>query len=85
MGLKILQKLFISDALKNIKDGKASTFADEHAGKAFRVVNARPYQDMLFGYIYTQNSNESQYPLREMINTSHCSGCEFIRTADENE
>ena len=40
---------------------------------------------MLFGYIYTQNSNNSQHPLRAMLNTANCTGCEFIRTADDNE
>lgn len=51
--LKTLQKLFISDGLRKIKAGKAETYEGEFENSAFRVLEARPFEDMLFGYVYT--------------------------------
>ena len=55
------------DALKKIKAGTAANFDGEHAGTAFRVMEPRPFEDMLVGYVYTQNSNQAQHPLREIM------------------
>lgn len=48
-----MYKLFITDSLKEIKAGKAGTFDGELADKAFRVIKAHPYKDMMLGYMYT--------------------------------
>ena len=58
-GFNTLHKLFVQDSLKQIKAGEAGTFRGEYEGKAFRVVKALPYQDMLIGYIFTQNGKNS--------------------------
>ena len=41
------------EGLKKIKAGTASNFKGEHAGTAFRVMEPRPFENMLVGYIYT--------------------------------
>lgn len=40
---------------------------------------------MLFGYVYTQNSNKSEHPLREVIDFSASEGCQIIRSSDDDE
>ena len=71
------------DALKKIKAGTAASFEGEHAGTAFRVMEPRPFDNMLVGYVYTQNSNEAQHPLQETMYTGECRNVSFIRTADD--
>ena len=39
---------------------------------------------MLFGYVYTQNSNQSEHPLQELISLKQCEGCEILRTDGED-
>jgi len=77
--------VFISDALNKIKSGKAQGYEGELKGKAFRVLAARPFEDILLGYVYTQNGTNSKVPLSETLNFKNCSGCDIVRTADDVE
>jgi len=49
------------------------------------VAEASPFADMLFGYVYTQNSSKSEHPLREVIDFSASEGCQIIRSSDDDD
>ena len=71
--------------MQKVKAGDVINFDGPFAGKAFRVINGGPYEDMLMGYIFTQNTRDSQHALKEVIDTNSCSGMDFIRTSDDTE
>ena len=83
--LKTLQKLFISDALQSIKAGQAQSFEGELAGTACRVLKQSPFENLGFGYVYTQNSNQSKHPLKEVLSLDASEGFEVIGTPENDE
>ena len=41
-----------------------------------------PYQELMLGYIYTQNSNASEHKLQEYISWEDCSGLQVVWPKD---